>query len=154
MGVIIIETFIGYIVALFIFQPLSVLIHELGHAFFAKLFGGKIVKLEIGIGEPLFSLEKFQLNKYFFIMGYCSYESNLTEQNRIKLSLIALGGVFFNLATIVMLILIKLYTDHSHFLDGYFFGFTGILVLFSIIPVTYFTGDISDGKWLIKIWKH
>ena len=41
-------------------------IHELGHAFFVKLFGGIILKMEIGIGEPLFNIGKIQVNKFFY----------------------------------------------------------------------------------------
>lgn len=147
------ETIVGYGVAIFIFQPLSVLIHESGHAFFIKLFGGKVHKLEIGIGDPLFSIGLVQVNKQFFIMGLCRGDSNVNQNEKIKLSLIALGGVIFNLISIFLLILIKVNTKHHHFLDGYFFGFTSILILSALVPVTYFTGYKSDGRVLIDIWK-
>ncbi|WP_432355588.1 site-2 protease family protein [Sporosarcina sp. A2] len=152
-----IETIIGYVVALFIFQPLNVFIHENGHAFFVKVFGGVVFKIEIGIGEPLFNIGFIQVNKQFFMFGICKCEYNPTDptsiNERVKLSLIALGGVIFNLITILILIAVKMYSAHHHFLDGYFFSFTGILVLSALIPVTYFTGYKSDGLVLINIWK-
>lgn len=145
------EQIIGYSVALFLFQPLNVFVHELGHGFFAKLFGGKVHKIEVGIGEPLFSIGKLQVNKQFFIMGYCRFDSQLANHSKIKLSLILLGGVIFNMITILLLIAIKMNTTHHHFLDGYYFGFTGMLILSALIPMTYFTGDDSDGKRLIRV---
>ncbi|MFD1608491.1 site-2 protease family protein [Oceanobacillus luteolus] len=144
---------VGYSVAFFIFQPLNVFIHELGHAFFVKIYGGTIQKIEIGIGEHLFRIGKVQINKQFFIMGLCRYDIDSSNLNKFRLAFIALGGVIFNLMTILLLIAIKLYTDHHHFLDGYFFGFTGVLILSALIPVTYPTGYDSDGRWLINILK-
>ncbi|WP_025783397.1 site-2 protease family protein [Sporosarcina sp. D27] len=153
-----IETIVGYIVALFIFQPLNVFIHEHGHAFFVKIFGGKVYKIEIGIGDPLFKIGSLQVNKQFFMFGICRGEYNSPDSTllieKIKLSLIALGGIIFNLATILLLIVVKMYTSHHHFLDGYFFSFTGVLILSAIIPVTYFTGYKSDGLVLFNTWKN
>lgn len=150
-----IELIIGYAVALFIFQPINVLIHEIGHASFAKMFGGKIEKVEIGIGDPFFSIGKYvQVNKVFFMMGALHYDNNLDQKrHKVRLSLVALGGVLFNLLTVVLFISYKAYTGHQHFLDGYFFGFTAVLIISALIPVTYSTGYDSDGKWLLDIWK-
>ncbi|VDG97741.1 Uncharacterised protein [Lysinibacillus sphaericus] len=152
-----IETIIGYVVALFIFQPLNVFIHENGHAFFVKIFGGQVFKIEIGIGDPLFNIGSLQVNKQFFMFGICRCEYNSPDptllNEKIKLSLIALGGIIFNLLTIFILIVVKIYTSHHHFLDGYFFSFTGILILSALIPVTYFTGYKSDGLGLVNTWR-
>ncbi|MCM3741556.1 M50 family metallopeptidase [Oceanobacillus luteolus] len=61
----VLETIFGYSVAFFIFQPLNVFIHELGHAFFVKIYGGTIQKIEIGIGEHLFRIGKVQIKNNF-----------------------------------------------------------------------------------------
>lgn len=151
------ETIIGYVIALFIFQPLNVFIHEIGHAFFVKIFGGNVFKIEVGIGEPLIRIGSVQVNKQFFMFGICRCEYTPTDPSllfeKVKLSFIALGGVIFNLMTIFILIAVKLNTTHNHFLDGYFFGFTGFLILSAIIPLTYFTGSKSDGLVLVNIWR-
>ncbi|VXB19724.1 conserved membrane hypothetical protein [Bacillus sp. 349Y] len=148
------ENLIAYAVALFLFQPLNVLIHEYGHAFFVKIFGGRVTNIEVGIGEPLFRVGHVQVNKQFFIFGMCRYEGTPEiSKSRLKLSFIAVGGVLFNAVTITMLILVKVYTDHNHFLDGYYFGATGMLILSALLPVTYSTGFHSDGKRLVNIWK-
>ncbi|MCM3757308.1 hypothetical protein M3197_07370 [Sporosarcina aquimarina] len=152
-----IETIIGYVIALFIFQPLNVFIHEIGHAFFVKIFGGNVFKIEVGVGEPLIRIGSIQINKQFFMFGICRCEYNPTDPSllneKVKLSFIALGGVIFNLMTIFILIALKLNTTHHHFLDSYFFGFTGFLILSAIIPLTYFTGLKSDGWILVNIWR-
>ncbi|MBM7578643.1 site-2 protease family protein [Jeotgalibacillus terrae] len=149
------EMLVGYIVALFLFQPLNVFIHEAGHAAFARAFGGKVEKIEIGIGDPLFAVGKYiQVNKVFFMMGMLRYDNNLDQdRHKIRLSFVALGGVLFNLLSIAIVIIFKVYTNHHHFLDGYFFGFTAVLIISALIPVTYSTGYDSDGKWLAEIWK-
>ena len=152
-----IEMFIGYTIALFIFQPLNVLIHEVGHAFFIKAFGGKVFKIEIGVGEPLLNVGIIQINKQFFLYGLCRCEYNQKDpvslKEKVKLSLIALGGITFNLITIFLLIAVKTFTMHHHFLDGYFFGFTGVLIISAMIPMTYLDGYKSDGLTLVNIWK-
>lgn len=148
------ENLIAYAVALFLFQPPNVLIHEYGHAFFVKIFGGRVTNIEVGIGEPLFRVGHVQVNKQFFIFGMCRYEGTPEiSKSRLKLSFIAVGDVLFNAVTITLLILIKVYTDHNHFLNGYYFGVTGMLILSALFPMTYSTGLYSDGKWLVTIWK-
>ncbi|WP_039043462.1 site-2 protease family protein [Sporosarcina sp. ZBG7A] len=152
-----IETIIGYVIALFIFQPINVFIHENGHAFFVKIFGGNVFKIEIGIGEPLFNIGIIQVNKQFFMFGICRCEYNPTDPSslneKVKFSLIALGGIIFNLMTILILLAVKMNTTHNHFLDGYFFGFTGFLIVSALIPLTYSTGFKSDGLMLLNIWR-
>ena len=147
------QTIVGYLLAVFIFQPINLLVHEYGHAFFVKIFGGHISKIEIGTGSPIVNIGHLRINKVFFLSGFCGYvdDANFCD-NRFKLSLIAMGGVIFNTLTIIFLILIKYSTAHFHFLDGYFFMATGLLILSALAPVKYSNGLDSDGLWLINIW--
>lgn len=65
---------LGYLIGLLIYSPFNLIIHELGHAFFIKLLGGKINKIHIGVGGPLINLKGFSFNKYFFILGYVDFD--------------------------------------------------------------------------------
>ena len=56
------------IIGLFIF-PFIALIHESGHAFFIKLFGGKIKEFAIGNGETLWKVKAFSIKKAYFAGG-------------------------------------------------------------------------------------
>jgi len=51
------------IIALFIF-PFIALIHESGHAFFVKIFGGEISEFAIGNGEVLWKKNTFAIKKF------------------------------------------------------------------------------------------
>lgn len=144
-------TIIGYIVGIFIFCPLNLFIHELGHAFFIKLFGGKIKHIHIGVGDSLFTFSKFIVHRSFFIFGFVEFdEDTLKIHNTTSNVLIGLGGVLFNaLSLIVVIIIFNLY-DPSNFLKGYYIGFTLTLILSALVPITYSDGTDSDGKGVLK----
>lgn len=53
----------GNIVYPLVILPLVTLIHELGHAFFAKIFGRKVTKISLGLfGKKIFSIGVFEMN--------------------------------------------------------------------------------------------
>lgn len=144
---------IGYAIGLFIFSPLNIFIHELGHAFFIKIFGGKLKKIYIGTGEPLFDIGKIVVNKYFFLFGLADYDSSsLSINNRLSSFFIAIGGVLFNLITLFIVILAFNSYDPGNFLKGYYIGFTCMLIISAIVPITYPDGSYSDGKHIMRLF--
>lgn len=148
------ETIIGYTIAILIYFPINIFIHECGHAFFVKVFGGDIKNIHIGIGEPLFKRGNIIINKYFFMFGLAEFEStSLKINNKFTQFLIGIGGVLFNVISLVIVILIFNLYDPGHFLKGYYIGFTSFLIFSALIPVTYPHGYDSDGKLIMKLFK-
>lgn len=54
--------------------PICTFIHELGHALFVKLFGGKVIQVEIGTGPVLFQIGSVAFKRMFFLGGFCIFE--------------------------------------------------------------------------------
>lgn len=48
-----------------------IIIHEIGHAIFVKIFGGKIIYIGFGEGDPLFEYKKFKIGKKSLLSGGC-----------------------------------------------------------------------------------
>ncbi|WP_156857888.1 site-2 protease family protein [Oceanobacillus sp. AG] len=143
---------LGYLIGLLIYSPFNLIIHELGHAFFIKLLGGKINKIQIGVGGPLINLKGFSFNKYFFILGYVDFDySTVKIKNKIGDFFIIFGGVLFNIISLIIVILIFNAYNPNSFLKGYYIGFTITLIISALIPVTYPNGYDSDGKNIFKL---
>ena len=54
-----------FIISFFIILPIVTIIHQFGHFFFAKLFGGSL-DMEIGTGKKLFKVGRLQFNRVYF----------------------------------------------------------------------------------------
>jgi hypothetical protein len=149
------QEIIGYAAGIFIFSPINLFIHELGHAFFIKVFGGKMKCIYVGSGEPILKIQKVVINKYFFLFGLADYEDHSIKiTNKLSYFLIAIGGVLFNAITLTIVILVFNAYDPNHFLKGYYIGFTAMLILSAIIPITYPDGNESDGKYIMNLLKN
>lgn len=93
---------------LFILETIIVLIHELGHAFFNFIFGGKTKKIVIGKGKRLFNIGILEIRHWYFYSGQCSMKRPENDSKPLKIIMI-LGGVLFQLFTgITLLLLLKL----------------------------------------------
>ncbi|MGD7044341.1 site-2 protease family protein [Jeotgalibacillus proteolyticus] len=138
------------IIALFIF-PFIAFIHEAGHAFFIKVFGGEINEFAIGSGDVLWGKNAFRINKAYFAGGrVITVTDDLFSKNQ-KVFII-LGGVLFNLFSALAL---DLYTGYSFFvfrnyLDSFVFV-SYINVFINLLPFTTINGK-SDGKKLAELF--
>lgn len=145
-------TVLGYLIGFLIYSPFNLIIHELGHAFFIKLLGGKINRIHIGVGDSLINLKGFSFNKYFFILGYVDFDySTVKIKNKIGDFFIIFGGVLFNIISLIIIISIFNAYNPNSFLKGYYIGFTITLIISALIPVTYPNGYDSDGKNIFKL---
>lgn len=149
------QDILGYTIGLIVFSPLNIMIHECGHAFFVKFFGGSIRNIYIGTGEPKFSWGKIVVNKYFYLFGLADFDQEtLKVNNKFSNFLIAFGGALFNTIVLVAVILIFNQYDAGHFLKGYYIGFTVTLIVSALIPMTYPNGYDSDGKHILRLFIH
>lgn len=139
------------IIALFIF-PFIALIHELGHAFFLKLFGGTIREFAIGIGDVLWQKNKFSIRTVYFAGGWV-LPKDISILTKTQKSFYYLGGVIFNLLSALAL---DLFTGYEflvfrNYLDSFIFV-SYLNVLVNLIPLTYISGT-SDGEKIVKLYK-
>ena len=106
---------IGLVLALAVLL-LMVLIHELGHYTFGKIFKFKINEFSIGFGKAIYSKTKANGEKFSIrvvpLGGYCAFEGEdeatndsegaFNNQAPWKRLLVLLGGVLFNFISAVL----------------------------------------------------
>ena len=140
-----------FIIALFIF-PFITLIHESGHAFFLKLFGGAINEFTIGMGEAVWKKNRFIVRKAYFAGGWV-IPRNLDLLSKYQKIIYFLGGVIFNLLSALVLDSITGYEfgTFRNYIDSFIFV-SYLNVLINLIPFVSINGR-SDGKQIIGVLK-
>ena len=112
-----------------IFYLLASLIHEMGHAFLAKIVGAENIQVQVGYGGKLLlklslNLLKFKLFNAKDCHGTTSYK--LEDTKKKALILVTLGGPLFSLCFSMLTI----YLLHS-FYENLGFGFQiGLIIVF------------------------
>lgn len=137
------------IIALFIF-PFIALIHESGHAFFVKLFGGEISEFAIGNGEILWKKNAFAIKQAYFVGGRV-VPKNIEKLSKTQKALIFLGGVIFNFLSAFVF---DLFTGYEfgvfrNYLDSFIFV-SYLNVVINLVPHTTIIGT-TDGKKLVEL---
>ncbi|MBM7646206.1 membrane-associated protease RseP (regulator of RpoE activity) [Scopulibacillus daqui] len=146
-----IKFLIDNFIIILLLLPLTSLIHELGHAFFGKMFGGKVVEISLGYGPSLFKLGIFNINKFYFFWGYCRVI--LPDNNRISKFLFHIGGVLFNFLFLFFLYVLRVvFNVHSDYI-GNLNIINFVMIMTCLIPINYFDNTPSDGKRLLEIIK-
>lgn len=137
------------IIALFIF-PFIALIHEAGHAFFLKLFGGEISEFSIGNGDVLWKRNKFTIRKAYFAGGKVVTPS-LDRLSTAQKALFFLGGVIFNLLSAIALDVATGYEwwVFRSYLDSFIFV-SYLNVVINLVPLITVAGK-TDGKKLTDL---
>ena len=140
-----------FIIALFIF-PFIALIHESGHAFFLKLFGGKINEFTIGMGDIAWKKNRFVLRKAYFAGGWI-IPGNLEVLSKYQKIVYFSGGVIFNLLSALVLDLLTGYEfgTFRNYMDSFIFV-SCLNVLINLIPFVSING-LSDGKQIMGVLK-
>jgi hypothetical protein len=101
---------------IYIFRPISTIIHELGHAIIASFMTDQLVKIKVGVGEKSFHLRvkriEILLAPKMMISGHTAFsELNLTK---LQLLSILFAGPFFSaLASVLGIYLIYQTKLHS-----------------------------------------
>ena len=135
----------------FLVLPMVTIIHELGHYFFAKLFGGKVI-VHIGTGNVLFNFGSFRIRKLYFYDGWCEYISLCKNATKLEKILVYLGGAFFNILSIVILntlLLNGIFQPNIFFYQFTYFSF--YFLFFSLFPINHLNGCPSDGMAAFNI---
>lgn len=141
-----------FVVSFFVILPIVTLIHQFGHFFFAKLFGGTL-DMEIGTGKKLFRIGKLQFNRVYFYDAWCQF-SDLKYSNKFTRTLVYGGGSFFNLASILIVNgLIRADLLEASILTYQFAYFSFYYVFFSMYPIYYSNGHPSDGRAIYDTWR-
>lgn len=126
------------------------IIHELGHGFFIRIFGGKIDLIGFGSGPVLIKFKKFVIGKKLILTGRIEWniEKTLSVHQRF---LISFGGIFFNIVTATI---VWIFVD-VRFADFYrgFIIYSYLIAIASLIPLTYSDGVKSDGLKLFELIK-
>lgn len=138
------------IITLFIF-PFLALIHEFGHAFFLKMFGGKIIELSIGNGDVIWKKNIFAIKKAYFVGGRIVPE-NIEILSKSQRTAFLLGGVFFNFLSALALDLLTGYEFlvFRNYLDSFIFiSYSNVVI--NLIPLTTIFGK-TDGKQLVELY--
>ncbi|ALS78769.1 site-2 protease family protein [Planococcus kocurii] len=139
------------IIGLFIF-PFVAFIHETGHAFFLKLFGGKINEFSIGNGKILWKKNNFNIRNAYFAGGRV-VPNTINWMSTTQKSFFFLGGVLFNLISALVLDVTTGYElgVFRHYLDSFIFV-SYLNVFINLVPLTTIFGD-TDGKKLVELYK-
>ncbi len=125
--------FCGYLKNLLIIFIIC-FIHELGHAFFIKLFKYEIVKIEI-----------------LPFGGYTLINKKINSSIN-KDIIISLGGIFFQLFIHIFLLIYKeLFLETTYNLIIYY---NYILVIFNILPIIPLDGSVLLNKLLEKFFSY
>lgn len=145
--------FLSLLLSLMFIYPIVSFIHEMGHAFFAWIFGGKFT-FSLGRGREIFKKGPFSLNIMYFLDSYCEY-ANLRWNNRFTHFLVHAGGIIFNLGTVFLLnvMIAKGILDHRYIYLR-FSHFSVWLATFALVPVDYGKGNYSDGLAIYHVLRY
>ena len=134
--------------SLFVAFPVSMFIHELGHAFFVRVFGGKVTGIGFGYHNEhiLFRWGKFYVSRDRLFEGRTYWEfEGMTVGQRLFISM---GGILFNVITASALWGFG-NPAYADFYRGIII-FSYFIALIALLPTTYKDGIDSDG---LAAWK-
>ncbi|MBZ9634874.1 site-2 protease family protein [Clostridium sp. FP1] len=139
------------LIGIFVLMPIIILIHELGHVFFAKLFGAKIKNIVIGSGKTVLTLGKLKIKTVYFYRG--AFTVDKLGNSKFKKIFVLLGGALFNIAScLIIIILFNLNVISQTNLFAVFINFSFFAAVFSIIPMTY-GNENNDGLQVYQVIK-
>lgn len=141
------------IIDILVLLPLVLIIHELGHAFFVKIFGGKITNVVLGTGKRVLEIGIFRLN-LFYCAGAGVFYREIKKDTKFTRILIILGGVIFNGATILIISLMGDVFLSENYLLMRIYVISWVALIYNLVPMRLLTGMNSDGKQLIQIIRY
>lgn len=143
-----------FFLAFFLVLPVISIIHESGHVFFAWLMGAKDIRIVVGHGKPILKFGMIDIRKYYFWYGSCTFE-NIKRKKKSAYILIFAGGIIFNLAsTIAVILLVENKTIDSGILSYQFTYFSMYYIFFALLPMIYPGGYFSDGKIILSLLRN
>ena len=143
-----------FFLAFFLVMPMISILHEGGHVFFAWLMGGRNIRVSVGTGKPIFKLGMFEVRKYYFWYGLCSFE-NLRMNRRWSNILIFFGGSLFNLLGVfAVIIMVEEQLMNTNMFTYQFTYFSLYYIFFALLPMPYPDGNYSDGKIILDLLRN
>ncbi|WP_400247673.1 hypothetical protein AB3U99_11360 [Niallia sp. JL1B1071] len=132
----------------FISYILVTIIHELGHAFFVRIYGGEVKGIGFGKGDILIKIGKFYIKRNSLIMGSIEWKLPIIQM-KYKYIMIYLGGIIFNLLTGTLIWIF----GNEQYADYYrnVIVFSYLIALFSLIPFKFPDNSESDGLKVLHI---
>lgn len=140
-----------FFLSFFLVLPMVTIIHEMGHYFFARLFGGKVI-VHIGTGNVLFDLGSIRIRKLYFYDGWCEYISLGKKATKLEKVFVYLGGSIFNILSILLLNALMfngVLAPSIFFYQFTYFSF--YFIFFSLFPINHLNGSPSDGMAALNI---
>lgn len=140
-----------FFLSFFLVLPIVTVIHEMGHYFFAKLFGGKVI-VHIGTGNILFKFGSMRIRKLYFYDGWCEYISLSKKASKLDKVLVYLGGSLFNILSIFILntLILNDFLEPSIFYYQFTY-FSFYFLFFSLFPINHLNGCPSDGMAVLNL---
>ncbi|MFB1082873.1 hypothetical protein [Jeotgalibacillus sp. JSM ZJ347] len=137
---------------LIVFPTVS-LVHQLGHAFFARIFGGTS-NFALGRGKCLIKFGGISIHSIYFLDSFCKYTS-LKYNNRMTNTLVHLGGVIFNFGSIFLINLSIMQDIIGPDIFFYQYSYFSLyFAAFSLLPVNFGNGKYSDGYAAYRIMRY
>ncbi|OKP99079.1 hypothetical protein A3849_06470 [Paenibacillus sp. P46E] len=138
------------------FKYIDTFLHELGHFFAGKLVGYEIERVVIGDRKPIFSGVVFGTSFIFcYGFGGLTVPGTSVKISKLRLSVFALGGVFFQIFIIsIIYILFGIGSEENYFLPLLFMFLNLITIVYNLYPRTFIQDGrvyLSDGLLFKKI---
>ena len=151
------------IINFLVILPLIGLIHELGHAFFVKIFGGKVTKIQFGwFGKKICSIGIFEINQGYFLGARITH-SDLKLKNKLTVIITLMGGIIFNIVSVVIIDrLAFLYNPHYMNSISYdpvciyireFVKISISVIIVNALPVKFFKRN-TDGRQIYQMLRY
>ncbi|WP_029036934.1 site-2 protease family protein [Salinimicrobium xinjiangense] len=143
-----------FILAFFLVLPVISILHEAGHVFFAWVMGAKKIRVVVGSGKPILDFGIVEIRQFYFWYGFCNFE-NIKRKEKLANILIFSGGAFFNLLSIIaVILLVENEVLEEGMLTYQFTYFSMYYVFFAMLPMIYPDGNFSDGKIILELLKN
>ncbi len=134
------------LLAMLIYGPLLVILHECGHAAFARLGGFRVTSFGIGLGRPLWSIYLkggvvFHIDRWFFTGGACT---------AIPVGPHSVGRMWFHAGGLIVQAVLAgvLLLLPEHWLVTGIFWFNALVAVHNLVPWRL-GGQASDGWYLL-----
>ncbi|ACB60986.1 conserved hypothetical protein [Exiguobacterium sibiricum 255-15] len=132
----------------------SLILHEYGHAFAARLVGLRLQSISIGKGESFLQIGHFSLARKQFWEGLHRSQPSEISLSRGQRAVVLLGGVGANLTGGVFVLILSLLfpSPIMHLLAQPFIQVSLIFIVFNLLPIRLSSGIASDGLQLKQLF--
>jgi hypothetical protein len=122
------ETMIGYLLGIFVMNPIIFILYSCSVMLFIKLLGGKLYKITIGYGEHTFKISNLiSIKEKYFMNGEIQYTLKSRNLNEKMIKWIGLLSLL--VMAIALWVILEIHLIPTYFLFKYFIFFTFINVI-------------------------